>query len=385
MSHSIIPPSSAGIWGKPGGCTGWVLMAQCYPETEETPEAAEGTASHWVASEVLESYQNDTGIKTCGMLVGQVAPNGIVITEEMAEGADVYVKDVLAVCQERGLLAGMRVEQRIEAPAIHELSYGTCDCSIYDPGAHELFIWDYKFGFEVVEAYENWQSLNYAEGIVDKFGFKGIQDQTLKITFRIAQPRAFHRDGPVREWKTEGGQLRGYTNILHANAHKALGADATTNTGDHCKHCPGRHACEAALTAGTRLYEAASKPVPVELTQAALRVQLSIVKRAMRQLKALESGYEAQVEGLIRRGDDVPGWITEPTFGRDKWDKSDEEVINMGAMFDKDLRSSKPITPKQAIKLGVDEAVIKAYSSQPRTGIKIVSDNGSKAKQVFSQ
>jgi hypothetical protein len=57
----------------------------------------------------------------------------------------------------------------------------------------------------------------------------------------------------------------------------------------------------------------------------------------------------------------------------------------MGDMLGKDLRKKEAITPKQAIKLGVDETVIKAYSTQPRTGVKIVPDNGNKAKQVFSQ
>ncbi len=360
-------------------------MAQLYPETEESPEAAAGTASHWVASEVLESYHIVGMSQTCQSFVGVTAPNGVIVTEQMVDGAELYVMDVLKICQERGLLQALRVEQRIDMPDIHELSFGTPDCYIYDPTAHELFVWDYKFGFEVVEAYENWQSLDYAEGIVDKLRFKGVQDQTLKITIRIAQPRAHHREGPIREWKTDGGQLRGYTNILHANAHKALGPNAMCNSGPHCKNCPGRHACEAALTAGTRLFEAASAPTPVELSTQALAVQLTLIKRARKHLQALESGYESQIEGKVRAGEIVPGWITEPTFGREKWDKPINEVITMGDMMGKDLRKVDLITPKQAIKLGVDETVIKAYSSKTRTGIRVVPDNENKAKQVFTQ
>ena len=40
---------------------------------------------------------------------------------------------------------------------------------------------------------------------------------------------------------------------------------------------------------------------------------------------------------------------------------------------------------EKAIKLGVDETVINAYSETPKTGIKLVPDNGNKAKQVFTK
>ena len=57
----------------------------------------------------------------------------------------------------------------------------------------------------------------------------------------------------------------------------------------------------------------------------------------------------------------------------------------MGDMLRHDLRNTKPITPKQALKLGIDEAVITEYSSTPRTGLTLVPDNGNKAKQLFTQ
>lgn len=386
MDHSILPPSSAYIWGPPEGCRGWPLMAQLYPETEAPPEAAEGTASHWAGGETLLSYQPDAAFKLCNDFVGLVCPdNGVLVTEKMAEGAAVYVRDVLAVCQERGILRGLKVEQRLQMPGIHEVAFGTSDCYVYDPTAHELFVWDYKFGFEKVEAYENWQALMYAEGVVDKLGFKGLKDQTLKISIRIVQPRAFHRDGPVREWKTDGGTLRAYTNILHASARECLGEDPVTRSGPHCKHCPGRHACEAALTAGTRLYEAAVKTMPVELSPQALGVQLAIITRARKQLEYLETGYNAQVEGLVRKGGYVPGYCVEETYGREKWDKPLPEVLSMGDMMGIDLRKPAAVTPNKARELGIDAAVITPYSTKPRTGVKVVPDNGNKAKQVFSK
>ena len=389
MSHSILPPSSAGIWGKPDGCTGWVLMAQTYPETEETVEAREGTASHEIGAEIITDAQtNRVRRHTAKDWVGITASNGVLLTEEMFDAAMVYADDVIKVMRRTGVFGGdgLRIEQRVEIPRVHEINWGTPDCSIYHKLGNTLYLWDYKFGFEVVEAFENWQAIDYVAGLLDELEINGHLDQHTKVVIRIAQPRAFHRDGPIREWVVMASELRAHINILHGNAHKALGPNAEFNTGSHCKHCPGRHACPAALKAGTRLYEVATKPVPVELSAEALGVQLAIVKRARKQLEYLESGFEEQAKGLIRSGSLVSGWATEEGFGRETWGKPIEEVIALGDMLNFELR--KPvdaITPNQARKLGIDDAVITAYSTTPRTGIKIVPDNGNKAKQVFKK
>ena len=44
----------------------------------------------------------------------------------------------------------------------------------------------------------------------------------------------------------------------------------------------------------------------------------------------------------------------------------------------------KLCTPTQAIKKGIDEAVIKTYSSKPKTKMKLVEDDGSRARQAFT-
>lgn len=389
MSHSILPPSSAGIWGKPDGCTGWVLMAQTYPETEETVEAREGTASHEIGAEIItDAKTNRVQRHTAKDWVGITASNGVLLTEEMFDAAKEYADDVITVMRRTGVFGGpdLRIEQPVQIPRVHEINWGTPDCSIYHKLGNALYVWDYKFGFEVVEAFENWQAIDYVAGLLDELEINGHLDQHTKVHIRIAQPRAHHRDGTIREWVVMASDLRGHINTLSANAHKALGPDAEFHTGNHCKHCPGRHACEPALKAGLGMYELTAKPVPVELSAEALGVQLAIVKRARKQLEYLESGFEEQVKGIIRSGALVSGWAVEQGFGRETWGKPIAEVIALGDMLDFDLR--KPvdaITPNQAKKLGVDEAVITAYSTKPRTGLKIVSDNGNKAKQVFKK
>ena len=385
MSHSIIPPSAAGIWGKPGGCTAWVGMNQLYPETEQSEAAAIGEASHEIAEGLIRLLQMGLDIGNASNYIGQTAANGVVFDNDMYDGALLYANDVYKFMCSTVLFDRVKVEYPIKAPNIHEKSFGTCDACLHDIEKGHIYIWDYKFGFNVVEPYENWQLINYVSGLLHELGINGIADQHLTVHMRIVQPRAFHPDGPIRKWVVKASDLRPYFNQLEANAEKALSDDAEANTGVHCKYCPGRHACTAALKAGNQLFEAASSPLPVELSDHALGVQLSLVRRALEQLKCLESGYETQVSSKIRAGQSVPGWTIQDTFGRLKWDKPFHEVISMGSMMNKDLKKDELITPNQAMKLGIDGKVIMAYSSKSRSGVKIVESNVNQAKRIFSK
>jgi hypothetical protein len=82
------------------------------PLTEDMTKAADGTAAHWAVSEVLSGRQVDVGV---------IAPNGVVLTEQMCEGADLMDD---AVGPERSSLF---VEKRVAAPYVHLDCWGTPD------------------------------------------------------------------------------------------------------------------------------------------------------------------------------------------------------------------------------------------------------------------
>lgn len=383
-AHSIIAPSSAGIWGRPNGCTGYVAMSAAYPQLEDSTASAEGTASHEIAEtliqcglamHVTDSIRSD--------IVGASASNGVVYTDEMFDAAWEYANDVIRESKARGVLPF--TEHRVRAPSIHAESFGTIDCFLYDEAQYELIIWDYKYGFGVVEAFENWQAINYLAGLLDELGIDGIKDQQLTVRIRIAQPRAFHREGPIREWTTKASELRGYFNVLSNNAHTALSAKATTHTGEHCRYCEALHACPAALKAGLDMFEVTGVPLPVELTPQNMGLQLSIIRRAKKQLEYLESSFEEQVKSSIRSGRNVPGWTVENSYGRLTWSKPISEVTALGDMMGVDLRKEDVVTPTQAKKLGIDGALIDAYSERQNTGLKLTPDTKNKAREVFAK
>ena len=385
-SHSIIAPSSAYIFGSPDGCTGWVMLSQMFPDIGENPEAADGEASHEIGGDlILQGSRGFTNIDPDNY-VGKPASNGVIYNEEMFENAEIYANDVIDVMRSTGIFGGehFAIEQRLEIKKIHDLSFGTPDMWLFDKKTGRLYIWDYKFGFDLVEVFENWQLINYVAGILELLEINGITDQHITVHMRVAQPRAFHPKGMIREWVVKASDLRGHFNILSTNAHIALSADAVCRSGPHCKNCHPRYACQTGLQAGMGLYELAMIPTPSDLPMQALGTQLLIVRRAIKQLEYLDSGLSTLVDFSVRSGKNVPGWIVEQKMGNNTWNKPIEEVIAMGDLMGKDLRKpNNVITPTQALKLGIDDKVIKEYSKRPNAGIKVVPDNENKVKQHF--
>lgn len=70
-------------------------------------------------------------------------------------------------------------------------------------------------------------------------------------------------------------------------------------------------------------------------------------------------------------------------MGRERWIKPEPEVIAMGELMGVKLGVTKLVTPKQAIKAGMPEAVIKSFTETPRGELKLVPDDGTKARKIF--
>ena len=385
-AHSILAPSAAGIWGKLDGCTGWAAMSQMYPDSENSEAALEGEAGHEIAEDLVKQFRQGQILKPVDHYVGKKASNGVVYDEDMYSGALIYALDISNVMRESGVFSDKftGIEDRLTMEDIHPELFGTCDFWLFDGHRRKLYVYDFKYGYGVVEPYENWQAMCYVKGVLNKLNLNGLESQDITVHIRIGQPRTFHREGQVREWVVPLTELRGYFNILTQHAAQALSENAITCSGSHCRYCTARHSCEAALTAGMNLYEVATTPTPLDLSPMALGVQLNILKRAKEQLDYLYSGMEEQIRTLQSTGIDVPYWTLEAGVGREKWTKPADEIIALGKLLKTDLeKEPEAITPAKARKLGIDDAVISAYSTKPSTGLKLVPDNGNKAKQVF--
>ena len=386
MAHSPIAPSSAGIWGAPNGCTGSVKLAALYPEREPSEASREGDAVHEVGAHLIEiGLVTSLGVAP-RLGVGDVATNGVVITLDMLAAATMYAEDVLAVARRARVFGGPNVgiEQALTMPRIHPESHGTTDSFLYDERHHNLFIWDLKNGYGVVEPFENWQEINYFEGIMNHLGLDGLDDQKITVHFRIVQPNAPHREGPIRGWVTNAADLRGYVNTLHDNAAIALGSNAPLHSGTHCKNCNARRDCPAAIAAGLSMYEIATQTSQVGMTTAQLGAFYRMLIRAEAQIKCLKTGVGAEVEYLLRHGTNVPGAALEHKSGNLAWNRPLEEVAALGDMMGVELRTDKLITPTQARAAGLDASLVSAYAGKRQTGAKVVLVDYNNVRKAFT-
>lgn len=373
--HAILAPSAGGIWAPVGGCRAAPLFAAGFPELGDRQAALEGEASHWVGEQLLTARSSPKEL--------DVAPNGVTLTAEMVEGAQMYVETV----RQYAPFDEIAVEQRVDCPSIHELCFGTPDAWWYDKRSHTLYIFDYKFGHRWVDVFENWQLVIYASGIMDLLGFNGLHDQSLKIRFFIVQPRAYGRGGPVREWSVSnanaiGSDLRAMINIAASSAAEALSGEAKATSGPHCKHCPARAHCPAALKGASQLYEATVDPFALELDEYSLGVQLQIVSDAVERLEALKTGYEELIEHKLRNGTVVPGWLMQASSGREDWTMAQDAVLRMGQLLGVNL-IAKAKTPNQARKLGIPAELVDANSERKSGSLKLTKHNETHLRKLF--
>lgn len=356
MTHSRLAPSSAHRWVK---CPGSVQMQEHYPEEQKPSNAArEGTEAHEQAAQMVDDEAHGRRIYGYG---------------EMYEACKLYADHIGDEMRRLGVFTPM-IEHRVEAPSIiHPESHGTLDVALFN--GIELIVCDFKYGFRPVEAFENWQLINYAAGLVEQLQIR--TDNPIKVTLKVVQPRAYHPDGPIRNWTVWLSDLRGYWNQLSLAAYSACGDNPTVTSGEHCLYCRAIHACPAMRKLTLSLSDRAS---PEELPPEWMGKELSILKQAQQILNMRTAALEEQIKSNI---DNVPGWTMEPTYSRKKWNRPDNEIINMGKMMGIDL--SKSVTPAEAKKLGIDTSVIQAYSESVVTGSKLTPSDKSKVAKAFKK
>lgn len=346
-----------------------------FPETGDSVEAAEGEAAHWALAEQLAGRLVD---------VGQIAPNGVVLTGEMCDAADRVSDYVVQVLAPHGLKpSDGQIEQRVQIPRVHPMSWGTPDYLIWLPTTplRTLFILDFKFGHRFVDEHENRQIVEYIAGATE-----GINDNDggCDIVAVIAQPRSYSPKGSIRKWRTRLLALRALINVQSNAAHEALGPGPRAQVGPECRDCRARHACPALQAAGYSAMDEARHVTPIVLDPTSASLELRLARRSLDLLKARVDGLEQQVMAALKAGSTVPGWKVEHSGGRKVWASPPAAVIAAGQMLGIDVaKRPEPITPLQAVEKGMHPDVVEAMSKRQSGGASLVEDDGSHARRIF--
>lgn len=361
-AHSFLPPSGASAWSR---CALWPSMNAEFPQ-DDSPESIEGTAAHWVVTELLSGRECKEGM---------TAPNGVIVSGEMLDGADLVCETV----GRRLPVAQLHLEEQVSIPTIHADCFGTPDIWTYSDGHLEVI--DYKFGHGFVDEYFNLQGLLYALGVLWKLGKYATYNGT--ISFTVVQPRCYYRGEPVRTHTYTIAEAGEYIDALRAAALMAKQPQPMAITGEQCSLCPGRHTCSVLQRAAYSDAEHADNRQPHTLSPQAAALELRMLERAYERLGARVDGLRELTLANLRAGAHIPYYRAEAGKGRQQWTAEPAQIITIGNMLGKDLSKPGIITPQQAAKLGIDGSVISAYSSLIPGSVKLVPENNNDARRVF--
>lgn len=366
MSKYSLSPSSA---GRRVQCPGSRQLESLYKTEEQSPAAREGTAAHWVAAKLLHQELEMAPIEP----MPSMTPDGEPITEEMIEGGLLYAKNVTAffVSLSRERFETLQIETPLTIDAIHEECGGTPD--VWFSVGNNIHIFDYKYGHKYVDAFQNWQLLEYAVGVAQRLN---IWDSgaflNIRFTLGIVQPRCFHREGQVRTWAFSGHTLLTHFRYLKDAEEKAMQEHAPTSVGNECHGCIARHVCPALENHALGVLDASQLNIPHNLRPQELGRELRYLKQAAALLDARITGLEQEATAMIRRGDRVPHFALESSRGKQEWKYPTANMIELGKLMGVEL--AKPaalITPRQALKAGLPDSLIAAYTEIRHGAMKL--------------
>lgn len=350
-------PSTADRWVS---CPGSVKISQPFAGSYAQSEAAkEGEAAHWVAEQVARKLP-----------VAEVAPNGVQVTEEMLEGAKIYA----AILPSHAVLESHQSCSRIHP----DMGRMRVDAAFADSATKTTTIVDYKFGFTNVEAFENWQLL------ASVVGFNYEKGQYIELV--VVQPRAIG-EPPIKTWKITVEEYDGkWLPILKEAAMEAVSENPRTLSGPHCMYCPARHACKTLAATTRSAVDYSMGASNLDLTPEGAGIELALLMDAAERIKHRISGVEAQVEGWLKDGKNVPNYTLEQSYSNLKWTAPTDKVLAVAKMAGVDiLKPQEPLTPTQAKKAGLAESIIKKLAERQYLGDKLKRVDTNKMRKAFQQ
>ena len=353
MTHATLAPSAASRWIP---CPGSLALSARQPPEDDSPEAVEGTRVHAVFTELLTDRP----------------PSDDAIADVLRPLIDRHIRPMIT-----GDMM-LYTEIPIPIPSVHESCFGTPDAWAICHDRRRLYIWDLKWGHRHVASIDNPQLMLYASGVID---LAGLPDD-YSVQAVIIQPRCYTHPS-VHGWTTTVADVRHQASVAARSAEVALLPGAAVHTGPHCMHCPGAIDCEALQQVGRDAMDTSGRSTPLDMTPDEIGSELTRLRDAADRLKARIDALEARALAALKAGATVPGWRIGYTSPHVRWTIPPETVITLGVMAGIDLAVLGTVTPTQAIKKGMDDSVVRAYSERPPGTARIEPISPTDAKRVL--
>jgi hypothetical protein len=337
------------------------LPADPDADKDKSDARREGIAAHWL---IGEWFAGRLEAGTTSGLVGLVAPNGWVIDAEMVEHCHGYVSYV------RDHTGQLLTEHGV----VNQHIVGRCDTAIIDPVRREVHVFDFKYGWRLVEVEGNPELLCY--GCL-------LLPEGYTLTLHIYQPRPFHPDGIARASRPMNYQkVTEWRNWLDHQAARAGMPGCEGTPGEHCRDCPARGSCQALAATVYAQYEVVRDSRLAKMTATQLAAELDFLELAEACVKERKAGITAEAEGRISGGEHVAGWELQPKTGN--------RVFTVGADKVQMMTGIHPfkqvqVSPAELERMGANKTVVKQITTSPSIGRKLARTSTEAFKRMFGK
>lgn len=333
-------------------CNGSRLMSRIVPIEANQAARDEGNAADWAAERLFTGE----GVKD-----GDRAPNGHIVTSDMIDHVSEYVKAL--DCGTMQCVTSFGTDRwQINGRADHLKFIGT------DSGTLDgvLTVDDLKYGYRLIEPFENWTLIAHAAGYC-------VANQVLPSTIilRIHQPRAYHPEGPLREWRLSYDELMTYYQRIDASLSNP---SDMLQTGDWCYRCFAHPTCPAARMTSMNGVDMSTLAFNDDLPSEMLAYELELLKTAKSRLDGRLDALEELAMHRARKGDIIPGHALETRYANTRFIPgiSGEALTLVSGV---DCVKSGTITPAEFKRRGGSQAMYETLTERPLIGSKLVRVN----------
>lgn len=324
----------------------------------------EGNAAHWLIEQVSKK------LFAADELIDRKAPNGIFISGDMVENIEPYLN---------GEAKDGYVEYETTFRGENWEILCRADRVKYDFSNETLYIDDFKYGWRIIEPEENWTLIAHAIGFLTNNNVPPPK----KIKFTIYQPKPYHPKGKIRSWEIDSNQLGLYYGRLIAIL---TNPNDTLSTGEHCHKCPSMTNCPASVKAGMNAIDVSETAYNDNINNNDLSFMLDTLTRASNVIKQTLDAYSELALHRVKQGQIVKNYSIDNQLSNQIWhDYVTKEIVF--ALTGKNIeKKNELITPTQALKLGIDETIVKSLSDRKIKGVKLIKiDENTKAQKLFKK